>query len=105
MKTWGVDLKKLMLCMAISAMATTVHADKENRSLFQCGVNLGGAKKVYKPTATKKEYRFKDTYQVAPTRYAGTLHLATPESTPVKDKSALRLPRTVTVARFGCSWR
>lgn len=100
-------MKKLISVLALSALASTVHAEDARRSLFQCGLKLGGTEVVYTGAAsansrTESNLRKRVTYRSAllGSDASGIGHEARSQKRQVEK----RLPLTVTVAQFGCSW-
>lgn len=106
---------KLLLALVITVMSTTANARSSDPfSFIQCGVKLGSKYLTYKPTSdrpSKKDTRFSHVARVAKTRSSGfTLSDAGTASLPASLADTplpveFRLPRKVTVASFGCSWR
>ena len=101
-------MKRLALTVMLLAMATTAQAGDDRSSLFTCGVNFGGKQLTYQSNAetkNKKNYRLRDTrmnHVLGAARTEPTLSL---HRLATSNKSEIRLPRKLTFAIIGCSWR
>ena len=102
-------MKHLALMLMLLAMATTAQAGGDKSSLFTCGVNFGGKQLTYQSgseTKNKKDYRVKDArmnHVIGAVRTEPVqLNL---RQLAKSNKSEIRLPRKLTFAIIGCSWR
>lgn len=96
-------MNKIICVLALTALASNAQAGDDNRSFMQCGIKLGGTEVVYSgQAASKREQRKQVTYR---TGLIGSDASGISEVARAKAKQIeKRLPLTVTVAQFGCSW-
>jgi len=95
-------MNKIMSVLALCALASTAQAG-DKQSFFQCGVKLGGTEVVYSgQSSSKNEQRKRVTYRTGllGSDASGISDMARSKTRQVEK----RLPLTVTVAQFGCSW-
>lgn len=101
-------MNKLLAALALSALASNAFAGGDNQSFMQCGVKLGGTEVVYTgQTASKQEERKQVNYraELTTTGLIGSDASGISEVARAKTRQMeRRLPMTVTVAQFGCSW-
>jgi hypothetical protein len=102
-------MKHLILLLVLSATGPAVHAAEDRSSLFACGINFGGKQLTFSvPTRTssKKGYEVQNQrlLHVAGAVRTQTVRFIEP-STAESSKKEKRLPRKVTFATVGCSWR
>lgn len=98
-------VKKYMLALLVSVTATAVQAGDNRVSLFHCGLLLGGTVKAFgpQPAASKgRQYVSSELLRTVDARLPDTSPFA---DTKLKDVGRRRLPRAITVAKVGCSWR
>jgi len=102
-------MKHLVLMLMLLAMATTAQAGGDRSSLFACGVNFGGKQLTYQSsseTKNKKDYRLHNTRM---NHVLGAVRTERPQLSlhqqAKSNKSEIRLPRKLTFAIIGCSWR
>ncbi|MFK7977726.1 MAG: hypothetical protein AB8C02_16465 [Halioglobus sp.] len=96
-------MNKLLASLALCALASHAQAGSDNQSFMQCGVKLGGTEVVYTgQPASKREERKQVTYRTGliGSDASGISEVARAKARQVEK----RLPMTVTVAQFGCSW-
>ena len=96
-------MKRIMSVLALTALASTAHAGSDKQSFFQCGVKLGGTEVAYSGSqSSKTQERKQVTYRTGllGSDASGISELARAKTRQVEK----RLPLTVTVAQFGCSW-
>jgi hypothetical protein len=104
-----MKMKHLVFMLMIVAMTTTAQAAGDKSSLFTCGVNLGGKQLSYtvgSDTNSKARYRLNQVRMnhVLGAVRAEPVQLNLPQLTNTS-KPEVRLPRKLTFATIGCSWR
>jgi hypothetical protein len=100
-------MTKLLLILVLTAFTSTAYAGGGIASLLQCGIKLGGAKPVYETSFGANDRKANSKSLVAVSRELRSVVFPTSSGfTTEKSKSTGRkMPRAITLAKVGCSWR
>jgi hypothetical protein len=102
-------VKRFALTLLVSVMATTAYAGGGKRSLFHCGLQLGGTTngttKVHKAYSAPKKNQGYGTNQVVKSIDSNGPGVTTFTGFTSNHIGRRRMPSTLTFAKVGCSWR
>jgi len=108
-------MNKIVLALVISALTFAAAARGSDRTaLLQCGVKLGGKYHSYKPASEQKKSWDTRLNHIAGAAKVETLRLASFDGGTASSEIGhstqantvdIRLPRILTFATLGCSWR
>lgn len=98
-------IKILALVIGILVLGTPAYAGDAKFSLLRCGLKWGGSSiETTEYTAAKKTPAFDTRRSLVPS-YAGRPEAFSFFTPSAGKKARSRMPRTITVAKIGCSWR
>ena len=101
-------MKRIRICglvICLSVLGTPAQAGDAKFSLLRCGLQWGGSStqpSAY--TAAKKKQKY-DTLRSLDSFYSNRPVAHSFDTTSSEKNGRGRLPRTITLAKVGCSWR
>ena len=99
------QIKIFALAIAVFVLGSPAYAGEAKFSLLRCGLQWGGSSMEARTyTAARKTPAF-DTRRTLIPLYSGRPEAHSFFTSSAGKKERGRMPRTITVAKVGCSWR